>query len=162
VHFYSFLIAIWLVPGAGRIFSSEIIKSVSSLSGNLLNDLHYYVNRNLLVKPLSSTWITGTSVFIIICSLEIVQLVTNLAMITAVRVFRMPFILLQKKINMLFTSLGQSVLEKLCPLSRVPKYLEYPRPQAQFFPIQTSRLVNNLHLFFHLSRLEKCCSSYWG
>jgi len=92
-----------LVPGAGRIFSSEIIKSVSSLSGNLLNDLHYYVNRNLLVKPLSSTWITGTSVFIIICSLEIVQLVTNLAMITAVRVFRMPFILLQKKINMLFT-----------------------------------------------------------
>ena len=39
--------AIWLVPG--------IIKNASSLSGNLLNDLPYYINKNLLVKPLSST-----------------------------------------------------------------------------------------------------------
>ena len=66
-------------------------KSVLSLSGNLSNDLCYYANRNLSVKPLSSTWIT--SVFITICSLEIVQFVANLAMITAVRVFRMPFVL---------------------------------------------------------------------
>ena len=33
--------------------------------------------------------------------------------------------------KMLFVSLGWSVLEKLCPLSWVPKYLEYPRPRAQ-------------------------------
>ena len=93
----------------------EIIKSVSSLPGNLLNDLRYYVNRNLSVKPVSSLWIT--SVFITFCSLEIVQFVANLDMITAVRVFRMRFVLLLKKINMLFTSLGRSVLEKLCPVS---------------------------------------------
>ena len=46
--------------------------------------------KNLSVKPLSSTWIN--SVFITICALEIVQFVANLAMITAVRVFRMPFV----------------------------------------------------------------------
>ena len=73
-------------------FPSEIIKSVSSLSANVLNDLCYYVNRNLSVEPLYSTWIT--SVFITICSLEIVQFVPNLAKITAVRVFHMPFVLL--------------------------------------------------------------------
>ena len=61
-----------------------IIKNVSSLSGNLLNDLCYYVNKNLWVKPLSSTWIT--SVFITVCSLEVVvQFVANLAMITALK-----------------------------------------------------------------------------
>ena len=42
-----------------------------------------YVNTNLLVNPLSSTWIT--SVFITICSLEIVPFVANLAMITALK-----------------------------------------------------------------------------
>ena len=60
-----------------------IIKNVSSLSGNPLNDLCCYVNKNLSVKLLSSTWIT--SVFITICSLEIVQFVANLAMITALK-----------------------------------------------------------------------------
>ena len=35
------IIAIWLVRGVGGIFPSDIIKSVSSLSGNLLNDLRY-------------------------------------------------------------------------------------------------------------------------
>ena len=79
-----------MVPEAGAIFPSEIIKNVSSVSGNLLNDLRYYGKKNLSVKPLSSTWIT--SVVITICSLEIVQFVANLAMITAVRVFRMPFV----------------------------------------------------------------------
>ena len=75
--------------GAGEIFPSGllsaggIIKNVSSLSANFLNDLFYYVNKNLSVKPLSSTWIT--SVFITICSLEIVQFVANLAMITALK-----------------------------------------------------------------------------
>ena len=59
------------------------MKNVSSLSGNLLNDLRYYVNKNLSVKPLSSTWII--SIFITICSLEIVQFVANLAMITALK-----------------------------------------------------------------------------
>ena len=48
-----------------------------------LNDLFYYVSKNLSVKPLSSTWII--SIFITICSLEIVQFVANLAMITALK-----------------------------------------------------------------------------
>ena len=91
IHTMYILIPIWLVPVAGGIFPSEIINNVSHLSGNLLNVLRYYVYKNLSVKPLSSTWIT--SVFITICSLEIVQFVANLAMITAVRVFRMPFVL---------------------------------------------------------------------
>ena len=81
--------AIWLVPGAGGIFPSDplsaggIIKNVLSLSGNLWNDLCFYVNNNLSVKPLSLTWIS--SVFITICSLEIVQFVANLALITALK-----------------------------------------------------------------------------
>jgi len=56
---------------------------VSSLSENLLDDLCYYVSKNLSVEPLSSTWII--SVFITICSLEIVQFVANLATITALK-----------------------------------------------------------------------------
>ena len=90
IHKMYILIAILLVPETGGIFSAEIIKNVSSVSGNLLNDLRYYGNKNLSVKPVSSTWIT--SLFITICSLEIGQFVANLAMITAVRVFRMPFV----------------------------------------------------------------------
>ena len=61
----------------------HLLKNVSSLSANLLNDLCYYVSKNLSMKPLSSTWII--SVFITICSLEIVQFVANLAMITALK-----------------------------------------------------------------------------
>ena len=48
---------------------------------SLKNDLRSYADRSLSVKPLSSTW--NTSVFITICSLEIVQFVANLGMITA-------------------------------------------------------------------------------
>ena len=62
---------------------AESLKNVSSLSGNLSNNLCYCVNKNLSVKPVSSTWIT--SVFITICSLEIVQFVANLAMITSLK-----------------------------------------------------------------------------
>ena len=40
-------------------------------------------DKNLSEKPLSSTWIT--SVFISICSLEIVQFVANLAIIAALK-----------------------------------------------------------------------------
>ena len=72
IHTMSILIAILLVPGAGVIYPSEIIKNVSSLSGNLSNDLCYFVNKNLTVKHHSSTWIG--SVFITTCSLEIVSL----------------------------------------------------------------------------------------
>ena len=75
-----------------------------------------YANKNLSVKLLFSTWIT--SVFITICSLEIVQFVANLAMITALKcsglshAFRC---VVEKKIKMLFTSLGRSVLGKTVP-----------------------------------------------
>ena len=81
-----------MVPGAGGIFPSEIINFFFKFVWKPFKCPRYYVNRNVSVKPLSSTWIT--SVVITICSLEIVQFVANLAMITAVRAFRMPFVLL--------------------------------------------------------------------
>lgn len=59
------LIAMWLVTWAGGIFPSEIIKNVSRLPGNLLNDLRYYVNKNLLVKPVSSN-IIGLPLFLLL------------------------------------------------------------------------------------------------
>ena len=110
-----------MVPGAGGIFPSGplsaggIIKNVSSLSGNRLNELCYYVNKSLSVKPLSSTWIT--SVFITICSLEIVQFVANPAMITGLNCSGLShaFRCVVEKIKMLFTSLGRSVLGKTVP-----------------------------------------------
>ena len=40
--------------------NGHLLKNVSSLSGNILNDLCYYVGKNLLVKPLSSL---GSSLF---------------------------------------------------------------------------------------------------
>ena len=86
MHLYSYNVHFncnLIVSGAGGIYPSEIIKNVSSFSGNLLNDLRYYVNKNISVKPLSSTWII--SVFITICWLEIAQFVANLAMITALK-----------------------------------------------------------------------------
>ena len=93
--------AIWLVPGASefshparsRWAETTFIKNIWNLSGNVLNDLCYYVSKNISVKPLSWNWII--SLFITICLLIIVQFVTNLAMITTdVRVFRTPFVVL--------------------------------------------------------------------
>ena len=50
---------------------------------------------------------------------------------------------------MLFTGLGRSVWEKLCPWSWVrPSAFglgPYSRPRAQFFPIRPSRPVNNIY-----------------
>ena len=46
----------------------------------------------------------------------------------------------RKKINMLFTGLGRSVWEKTVPL------VLSTRPRAQFFPIPTSRPVNNIYI----------------
>ena len=48
IHTMYILITIWLVPGVGGIYTPEIIKNVSGLSGNLLNDLRYYVIKNRL------------------------------------------------------------------------------------------------------------------
>ena len=70
-------------PAFSRRAESTFIKKMLILSGNLSNDLCYYVSEVLWVKPLSSTWII--SVFINICSLQIVQFVANLAMITALK-----------------------------------------------------------------------------
>ena len=92
IHTMYILIAIWLVPGAGGIFPSEIIKSVSSLSGNLLNDLCCYVNKNLSMEPFFN--LDYLCFHYYIWPLEIVQFVANLAMITAVQVFCPPFVLL--------------------------------------------------------------------
>ena len=45
--------------------------------------------------------------------------------------------------------------EKLCPLSCLSCF-RYPRPRAQFFPIRTSRLVNNIY-----ERNSKKSSNSW-
>ena len=104
----------------------------------LLNDLCYYVNKSLSVKPLSSTWIT--SVFITICSLEIVQFVANLAMITALKCSGLSHAfhcVVEKHKNVIHqprsVRIGRNCAHCL-------EY-RYPRPPAQFFPIRTSRLV---------------------
>ena len=67
------------------------------------------------VTPLSSTWIT--SAFITICSLEIVQFVANLAMITVLKCSGLShaFRCVVESIKMLFTSLGRSVSGKTVP-----------------------------------------------
>ena len=62
----------------------HFLKNVSSLSRNLLNDICYCVSKDLSVKPLSSTLIM-ISVFSTLCPLEIVQFVTNVANITALK-----------------------------------------------------------------------------
>ena len=50
---------------------------------------------------------------------------------------------------MLFTSLGPSVLGKT-----VPSVLSADRkPRVQFFPVRTSRLVNNIYTSFENARL---------
>ena len=108
------------------------LTNVSILSGNLSNDLCYYVSKNLSVKPLSSTWII--SIFITICSLEIVQFVANLAMITALKcsglshTFRC---VVEKNKNVIHQPRSVRIGKKLCPLSWVPPSacgLGYPRP----------------------------------
>ena len=133
-----------LVPGAGGIFPSGplsaggIIKNVSSLSGNLLNNVCYYVKKNLSEKPLYSTWIT--SVLITICSLEIFHFVANLAMITALKcsvlshVFRC---VVEENKNVIHQPMSVRI-GKNCALC-----LEYrPRPAASG---RTQDLNNNLN-----------------
>ena len=125
--------AIWLVPGAGRIFLSGplsaggIIKNVPSFSGNLFSDLCYYGNKNLSVKSLSWSWIT--SVFITICLLEIVQFVANLTMITALKCSGLSYAFC------CVVEKNKNVIHQLRPV-RIGKNralcLEYrPRPQAE-------------------------------
>ena len=82
-----------------------------------LNDLLYYVSKNLSVKPLSSTWII--SIFITICSLEIVQFVANLAMITALKCPGLSHTfccVAEKKLKGYSPAYVGPYLEKLCPL----------------------------------------------
>ena len=60
----------------------------------------------------------------------------------------------RKKINTLFTGLGWSVLGKTVPsvLSMALGLLQYSRPRAQFFPIRTSRPVNNIYILQYISK----------
>ena len=122
---------------------------------SVLNDRCFRINKNLSVKPLSSTWIIAF--FITICSLEIVQFVANLAMITALKCSGLShaFRCVVEKTKMLFTSLGQSVLAKSVPSVLSTGLGRYPRPQAQFFPIRTSQLVNNLYRYSETDQLKK-------
>ena len=72
----------------------------------------------------------------------------NLAKITTLNCcgsFWMHFFKFQgKKRKMQFTSLGLEYCSRLC----------YLRPGAQFFPMQTSRLANNIYLLYKLL----CCA----
>ena len=58
---------------------------------------------------------------------------------------------------MLFTGPVGPYWEKLCPRS------EYSRPWAQFLPIRTSQLVNNIYLltFKYLDLLKRPDLGYW-
>ena len=110
---------------------------------------------HLSVKPLSSTWIT--SVFITICSLEIVQFVANLAMITALKcsglshAFRC---VVEKKQKCVFTSLGRSVLGKTVPsvlsTTRGLRPRAVSKTSGTVFPnTDRPRLVNNIYIWYH-------------
>ena len=72
----------------------------------------------------------------------------NLAILTAF--YLLHLLGFGKKIKTLFTSQGRSVLGKTVPevldTARGPR--DYPRPRAQFFPIRTSRPVNNIYLAY--------------
>ena len=131
--------AIWLVPAAGGIFPSG---PLSAGGIDITNDLCYYVSKNLPVEPLSSTWII--SVFITTCSLEILRFVANLAMIIALKCLGLSHAfrcVVEKNGNVIHQPRSVRI-GKNCALC-----LEYPRSRAQFFPIRSSRLVNNLYIY---------------
>ena len=119
----------------------HLLKNVSIFSGNLLNEYSYYVSKNLSVKPLSSTWII--SVFITVCSLEIVQFVANLAMITALKCSDLSHAFrcnVEKNKNVIHQPKSVRI-GKNCALCLEYPPRPYPRPRGQFFPIRSSRLV---------------------
>ena len=101
----------------------------------------YYVSKNLSVKPLSSIRII--SVFIIVCSIEIVQFVASLAMITALKcsglshAFRC---IVEKNKNVIHQPKSVRI-GKNCALCLEYPPRPYPRPRGQFLPIRSSRLV---------------------
>ena len=111
------------------------------------------------VTPLSSTWIT--SVFITIRSLEIVQFVANLAMITVLKCSGLShaFRCVVESTKMLFTSLGRSVSGKT-----VPSDLS-TNTSGTIFPIRTSWLVNNLYVFdtsIQRPPILSCCCHFFA
>ena len=60
------------------------------------------------------------------------------------RFFLQPFVRFKKKTKKCYSPAKVGPYwEKMCSLSCVP----YPRPRAQFFPIRTSRLVNNIYFY---------------
>ena len=67
----------------------------------------------------------------------------------------------RKKIKMLFTGLGQSVLRETVPSVWVGLG-QYSRPRAQFLPIRTFQPVNNIYILAQkvsLSKIRKKFSS---
>ena len=133
--------------GSGRDFpirralggrNRHLLKNVSIFSGNLLNEYSYYVSKSLSVKPLSSTWIIIT-----VCSLEIVQFVANLAMITALKCSGLSHAFrcnVEKNKNVIHQPKSVRI-GKNCALCLEYPPRPYPRPRGQFFPIRSSRLV---------------------
>lgn len=90
------------------------------------------------------------------CS-KIVPFLEDLVVITALShsgSFGKHFFCFRKK--KLFTSLGWSVsIGKNCALCLAYGLGWYPRPQAQFFLIQTSHLVNNIYIFYFSKKVEE-------
>ena len=75
--------------------------------------MYYHINKHVLLKPLSSIYIT--SIFISIYQLENPAVITVLNFVFFF--FWQAFQLVVGKIEMVFTSLGLSILGELHPLS---------------------------------------------
>ena len=67
------------------------------------------------------------------------------------RFFSEPFVRFKKKNKNVIHQPRSVSIVKNCALCLVYRPRPYPRPRAQFFPIRTSRLVNNIYIYiWHL------------
>ena len=114
-----------------------LLKNVSILSGNLLNDLFYY-----------GLSISETSFFNLdyLC-FHYYLLARNLALITALKCSGLlhAFHCVVEKNKKVIHQSRSVRIGKNCALCLACGLGWYPRPWAQFFPILTSLLVNNLY-----------------
>ena len=112
--------------------------------------VHLYANNYVSLKPLSI--ILKTSVFFINCSQKIFQFMEDIPVLSrnySPKSFELFWHAFRKKKCFSLASVCLC-LEKLCLQSWVPPSAygrgRYWRPRAQFLPIRTFRLVNNIYL----------------
>ena len=160
IHTLYILIAIWLIPGAGGIYPTEIRKIVSSLSGNLLNDFRYYVSKNLSIKPpLFNLDYLCFYYYLLARNCTVCRVFCHDYSSSGLsHAFRS---VVEKKKNVIHqprsVRIGNTIPSVLS--TQVPWV---SKTSGTVFPIRTSRLLNNLYLFFYWSRLEKRSSCYGG